>query len=124
MKQPKALPRILSTVPLDWYLCTTAEEFHNAQRLLGFSLGDSEDWMLGDVAGAAVHYFDRTILVCIEQGTPGDVIVHESVHVAQGFFEEMRERTPGDETMAYVVQFIYRTLSAELAVREDKNVGG
>lgn len=124
MKLPNSLPKILGTVPLDWYLCTNAEEFHALQRREGISLGESENWILGDVAGAAVHYFDRMVLVCLEHGTPDDVIVHEAVHVAQGFFGVMKEQNPGEETMAYVVQFIYKTLRAELTARGEPDARG
>ena len=107
-------------------LCLNENEFKAALRSL--KIEDSSPWISNEWSSATTHHIRGSdgravVLVCMGQWegrNPIEVaglLVHEAVHVWQGYCEDIGEDEPGREQEAYAIQSIAQELMAEFARR-------
>ena len=109
-------------------LCLSEAEFRAAMKHLAPS-GEVPRWIKTPTANATTHYLTNRdnkscCLICLGDGWQGrnpvevaGLLVHEAVHVWQGYCEHIGEHTPGTEQEAYGIQAIAQELFAEFARR-------
>ena len=122
----KWLGRTLLTGPY-LALCLTEREFHTALRHL--KLPKPYPVFVSRGAEATTHFLESgrhtAALVCVRvpdgitRAELCGLLVHEAVHVWQGFKRDIGETSPGDEVEAYVIQYIVQ----ELITQHDKRTG-
>lgn len=106
-------------------LCLSPEEF--ALACLDLGVTDRLEWVT-DGADATMHTLSAkdgkvACVVCIRNTEGRDpisiagLLVHEAVHVWQGYAARIGERNPGDEQEAYAVQLIAQELMQAYAAR-------
>lgn len=114
-------PRILPSVPVEFLLCTSAEEFKRTQQALGYrDPPEIEAWVIGPLVAASTHYYDGHVIICCELNAEDDYLVHEAVHVVQAVFDSIGENAAGREVWAYSVQYVFKSLRDELNRRKAK----
>jgi hypothetical protein len=129
-KQTYTTPSVPLFVP--YTLCTTEEQFLEEMRALGVTPGAHSTWSSGPGSGCC-HLLskdtgEKRILVCIRANPESSgistaaLIVHEAVHVWQMQMDDICEKHPSDEFMAYGIQYITQTLLEEYS-RQTKGKG-
>lgn len=109
-------------------LCLSEDEFRAALRHL--KVQDAVPWISNEHSSATAHHIRGSdgravVVVCLSdwQGrSPIEVaglLVHEAVHVWQGYCEDIGEEKPGSEQEAYAIQSIAQELMAEFARRQE-----
>jgi hypothetical protein len=103
-------------------LVRTERDYLKAMKTCG--IVNPDKWVSDENGGATVHYLadlkgKKCCIVAIsvsKDGTPIEIaalLVHEAVHVVQNYFEDISERNPAKEQMAYAVQYMSQTLMTE-----------
>jgi hypothetical protein len=107
-------------------LCLSKDEFQAVLKHLGVQSGNL--WVNNN-SNATMHTFENedgsgtTCVVCVKDYAERDaveiagILVHEAVHIWQGWCRNLGETTPGEEQEAYAIQFIADTLMREFARR-------
>jgi len=106
-------------------LCLTEKEFLAALKHL--KCRNTTQWISSPQAHATTHHVSNSetlgAIVCINDWKGRDpieiagLLVHEAVHVWQGWCEYYGETHPGREQEAYAIQAIAQELLAEFARR-------
>ena len=107
-------------------LCLSEDEFKAACRHLKAT---APPWIKTPQAHATLHWFERpdaplTAVLCMQKWQGRDpievagLLVHEAVHVWQGYADHIGESGPGLEQEAYAVQAIAQEFMAEFARRQ------
>jgi hypothetical protein len=106
-------------------LCLSEAEYWAACRSAGAK--SYSRWILNDHSHATLHWVDcdggLTAIVCLrgwEGRNPIEVaglLVHEAVHIWQGYAGHIGEKFEGSEQEAYAIQCISQELLAEFARR-------
>jgi hypothetical protein len=106
-------------------LCLSEDEWRSA--LASIKVNADGRW-LGDGAHASTHFYvntegDCTAIVCVDVRPHltgpeiAALLVHEAVHIWQDYCRRIGESNPGDEQEAYAIQYLSKTLIAEMARR-------
>lgn len=100
-------------------LCITEAEYHRACRHFALPKEQWGPWVNAG-SSATTHLLQRghdiASVVCLgphEDVEPimlAGLLVHEAVHIVEQLFRHMDEKTPGEETRAYLTQSISQQL--------------
>ena len=104
----------LGPIPVWLYVASDERQFGNLVRHLGVDPGSG--FMRGNSL-ATTHLLGRTrfgptaVCICMRRVSKLDIITvglaaHEASHAVDFIFETMGEDTPGEETKAYLIQYI------------------
>lgn len=105
-------------------LCLSEAEYMAAAKHCGWRDARKDTWCLPE--SGRVHYdFDGpkpVAVVCVNYVDASEVavagiLVHEAMHIWQGWLRSMGEDSPGDEVSAYAVQNLVVLLMDEWARR-------
>jgi hypothetical protein len=110
--------------PLPFYALVTTYEMYVAElKKLGAPTGDSSSYYNSD---ACVNFFkndkdEEVCFICIDSKKSKDVdpvsviglLVHESMHVLQSYYDSHGEKNPAKENQAYLIQHISQQVIAE-----------
>jgi hypothetical protein len=114
-------------------LCLSEKQY--LKVMTKYKIKNPSDWII-DGKNATCHTFvsfrndggSSTICaICIQQqdrmtySKVAGLIVHEAVHVAQHFFEDIGETNPGNEIEAYIIQRIAQNLLFAYERQSKKN---
>lgn len=100
-------------------LCLTEEQYKSVMRK--YKIAEPKVW-LDDDKNAACHTFtlsgppySEMAVICVDEmershSQLAGLLIHESVHVAQRYFESIGETRPGREIEAYIIQRIAQNL--------------
>ena len=108
-------------------LCLSEDEFLAAVKRL--RIREYGDWIRTPQADATMHRWTNVLragmvcIVCLREWQGRDpvevagLLIHEAVHIWQGYAEYIGEHSPGSEQEAYAIQAISQELLAEFARR-------
>lgn len=102
-------------------LVTNEKQFHKAMRHCKVPKADRGSWIHRDSADATTHTLEKAdrMICCIvairvkKKQNPNEIIgllIHEAVHVWQGFASRIGESNPSPEFEAYSIQMIAQSL--------------
>lgn len=113
-----------SLLEFDYYtLCTTEKQYADVLKHLKVRRKDAPPFLYTERAHASVHHFvnegKHAFVVCLGPiaGRDDDqiiaLLVHEAVHLWQGYARAIGESAPGDEMEAYAIQSLSQSLITE-----------